>query len=238
MDLRDKKVVIIGGSSGIGEATARAAVQAGALVLIASRSEEKLRRAKEAIGGRIGTQSVDLREAAQVRRLFERVGGFDHLIITAAEGVTGRFLELPEESVQALFASKFWGQYRAARQAVPRLNQGGSITFFSGVAAQRPIRGFSSFAAVNGAINGLCRALALELAPVRVNAVSPGIVDTPAYAGMPLQERQGFFAAVGSKLPVGRVGRPEEVAEAVLYLLRSDFVTGTVLEIDGGGRLS
>ncbi len=238
MTLKGKKIIVIGGSSGIGLATASAAAAEGARVVIAGRSAEKLERARGEIGGRPGLFALDVTRDEEVRNFFERAGEFDHLVITAASGTTGPFLDLPMKAVEGLFASKFWGQYRAARYAARQIREGGSITLFSGIAAQKPVPGFSGFAAVNGAINALCRALAVELAPVRVNAVSPGIVETPAYAEMPAEERQEFFERAAAVLPAGRIGRPAEVAGAVLFLMRSGFVTGSVLDIDGGGRLA
>ncbi len=238
MILKGKKVIILGGSSGVGLATAKAAVEEGAKVLIASRSREKLERARSEAGGRVGIFVLDVTREEEVGGFFERAGAFDHLVTTAAEGITGPFLELPPEAVQVLFESKFWGQYRAARHAARQIREGGSITFFSGVAAKKPIPGFSSFAAVNGAINALCRALAVEIAPVRVNVVSPGIIDTPAYGEMAAEARQEFFERTAAALPVGRIGTPAEVAEAVLFLMRSGFTTGAVLDVDGGGRLA
>jgi NAD(P)-dependent dehydrogenase (short-subunit alcohol dehydrogenase family) len=237
MGLIGKKVVIIGGSSGMGLATAKAVAAAGAGVLIASRSREKLEKARAELGGKVAIHPLDVTDEEQVRAFFAKVGPFNHLVTSAASGVTGKFLELDTEVVRALFDSKFWGQYRAAKHAAPNILAGGSITFFSGIAGQRPLPGFSSYAAVNGAVNALCRALALELAPVRVNVVSPGIVQTPAYAGMPEVERREFFAAVAAKLPVQRAGRPDDAAQTVLYLLRNGFTTGTVIDVDGGGRL-
>ncbi|MFA5517017.1 MAG: SDR family oxidoreductase [Desulfuromonadales bacterium] len=238
MSLKGKKVIVIGGSSGIGLATARAVAAAGARVVIAGRSAQKLERARGEIGGRPGLVALDVTRDEEVRNFFERAGEFDHLVTTAAAGATGSFLDLPPEAVRDLFESKFWGQYRAARYAAGQIREGGSITFFSGVASQKPLPGFSSFAAVNGAVNALCRALAVELAPVRVNAISPGIIETPAYAAMEAEVRQEFFDRTAAALPAGRIGRPAEVAEAVLFLMRNGFVTGAVLDIDGGGRLS
>lgn len=237
MDLKDKRVVVIGGSSGMGLAVARRAAERGAKVLVASRSVEKLSRAKAEIRGTIGTYPLDVTREEEVERFFSRVGALDHLVTSAAITGMGPFLETPQEKVRALFESKFWGQYRAARHAAPRIAPGGSITFFSGIAGQRPFHGFSAYAAVNGAVEGLCRALALELAPVRVNVVSPGIVDTPAYAGMDEEERRAFLDSVAKRLPAGRVGDPDDAAEAALFLMLSGFTTGTVLSVDGGGRL-
>ncbi len=237
MSLKDKKVVIIGGSSGMGLATAKAAVAEGALLVIASRSAEKLRAAVDEIEGEVKSYVLDVTDEEQVKRFFAEVEELDHLVTTAAGELTGPFLQLETAAVQALFASKFWGQYLAAKYGASRITVGGSITMFSGVASQKPIPGFSSFAAVNGGINALCRALAVELAPLRVNAVSPGIVETPAYEGMPVKERRAFFDAVAAKLPVKRIGRPEDVARTVLYLMQNGYTTGAVIDVDGGSRL-
>ena len=125
----------------------------------------------------------------------------------------------------------------AAKYGAMAIRQGGSITMFAGVASEKPLPGLVAYAAVNGAVEGLCRTLALELAPLRVNAISPGIVMTPAYAGMPGDEREAMFGAMAAKLPVRRVGRPEDIARTVLYLMQNGYTTGTVIQIDGGHRL-
>lgn len=237
MSLKEKKVVIIGGSSGMGLATAKAAAAEGALVVIAGRSPEKLRQASDEIEAEVMTRPVDITQEAQVRDFFSEVGDMDHLVITAASGVTGRFMELDTPAFRQAFDSKFWGQYFAARYGSPWIRQGGSLTLFSGVAGTRPLEGLSSFAAVNGAVESLCRALALELAPLRVNVISPGIVDTPVYEGMAQQERKAFFEQIASKVPVGRVGRTEDIAQAVLFLMKNGYATGSVVHVDGGHRL-
>jgi NAD(P)-dependent dehydrogenase (short-subunit alcohol dehydrogenase family) len=237
MSLTDKRVVIIGGSSGMGLATARAAAAADAYVLIAGRSKEKLHRAMEEIEGEVEGHVLDVTREDEVRDFFAGVGSLDHLVTTAATGVSGPFLQLESSAVRGVFESKFWGQYFAARYGGPRIQPGGSITMFAGVASEKPLPGLVAYAAVNGAIEGLCRTLALELAPVRVNVVSPGIVMTPAYAGMAEQERHALFASLAEKLPVRRVGQPEDIAQTVLYLMRNGFTTGTVVSVDGGHRL-
>ncbi len=173
----------------------------------------------------------------EVRDFFAGIGTLDHLVTTAASGVTGSFLELDSAAAREVFESKFWGQYLAARYGAPRIEPGGSITMFAGVASEKPLPGLVAYAAVNGAIEGLCRTLALELAPVRVNVVSPGIVMTPAYAGMSEEERHALFATLAGQLPVRRVGQPGDVAQTVLYLLRNGYTTGTVICVDGGHRL-
>ncbi len=238
MPLKDKRVVIIGGSSGMGLASARAAAAAGAYVLIAGRTKEKLHLAMEEIEGEVEGHTLDVTREDEVRDFFTGVGTLDHLVTSAASGGGGPFLELESTAVRGVFESKFWGQYFAARYGAPRIQPGGSITMFAGVASEKPLPGLVAYAAVNGAIEGLCRTLALELAPLRVNVVSPGIVMTPAYSGMPEQERHALFASLAEKLPVRRVGQPDDVAQAVLYLMRNGYTTGTVVSVDGGHRLT
>ena len=237
MSLKNQRVVIIGGSSGIGLASAKAAAEAGAYVLIAGRSQDRLRRALDEIEGEADAQTVDVTQEGEIKDFFARLGGFDHLVTTAATGAVGPFLEMETADARRVFESKFWGQYLAARYGAMAIREGGSITMFAGVASAKPLPGLVAYAAVNGAVEGLCRTLAVELAPLRVNAISPGIVMTPAYAGMPGDEREAMFGAMGAKLPVRRVGRPEDVARAVLYLMQNGYTTGTVIHIDGGHRL-
>jgi len=237
MSLKEKRVVIIGGSSGIGLASAKAAAAAGANVLIAGRSQEKLHKALAEIEGEVEAHSIDVTKEREVKEFFDRIGAFDHLVTTAATGAVGPFLLMKSADVHAAFASKFWGQYYAARYAAPCLAKSGSITMFAGVANHKPLPGLVAYAAVNGAIEGLCRTLAVELAPIRVNVVSPGVVMTPAYAAMPQNERRDMFDSLAAKLPVLRVGRPEDIAQTVIYLMLNGFTTGTVVSVDGGHQL-
>jgi len=237
MSLKDKKVVIIGGSSGMGLASAKAAAAEGAYVLIAGRSKDRLKRALDEIEGEADAHSLDVSREEEVRDFFTTLGTFDHLVTTAASGAVGPFMEIESSAVRSVFESKFWGQYYAARYGATGIRPGGSITMFAGVASVKPLPGLVAYAAVNGAIEGLCRTLAVELAPLRVNVISPGIVVTPAYAAMPEQEREAMFQALADKLPVKRVGRPEDVARTVLYLMQNGYSTGTVRSVDGGHRL-
>lgn len=212
-------------------------VEAGARVIISSRSEENLQEAKKAIGGEVEAYSLDVTREEDLKRFFENVEAFDHLVFTAVKGANGLFLELDTATARRVFETKFWGQYYAAKYAAPKLKKAGSITLFSGVASQRPIKGLSAIAAVNGAIEALCRSLAVELGPIRVNAVSPAVVATPSYDRMPAEKRKDYLRSFASKLPVKRVGEPEDVAKAVLYLILNDYTTGTVLEVHGGYRI-
>lgn len=235
MGIENESVVIIGGSSGMGLAIAKEAADAGAAVTIAGRSQSKLDEASRAIAGDVTTCIVDLSDEGSVIKLFQSIGSFDHLVISGSSVRTGQLRELSIADARASMDSKFWGAYMAARYA--QIRPKGSITFFSGILSRRPSPGLASLAAINAAVEALGRALALELAPIRVNVVSPGLTDTPAYATMPDDARKKMFAAVAKRLPVGRVGRPEDIASLTLELMRNSFLTGLVVDVDGGAML-
>jgi len=237
MTLKDKRIVIIGGTSGIGLATAKAAAALGAQVVIGGRTNEKLERAKKEIGGKVTGLALDVGEEAQIKTFFAEVGKFDHLTTPGSTIHGGPFLTLDSASARADFQSKFWGQYLAAKYGAPLVRPGGSMVLFSGIWSQRPQAGVAPIAAINGAIESLTRALAVELAPIRVNAVSPGLVDTPIYNSLAPDRREEMFRAFSEAAPVKRAGRPEEVAEAVLHLMGNSFTTGSTLYVDGGVTL-
>jgi NAD(P)-dependent dehydrogenase (short-subunit alcohol dehydrogenase family) len=237
MSLNGKRVVVVGGTSGIGLATAKAFLNEAAEVIIASRSASKIAEAKLVLGGKAEGYELDFRSDEKVTAFFNKVGNFDHLIITAGDGAMGHFSDLPVASVKEAFDSKFWGQYLTARTAIPYLNQGGSITLTSGVYGVRPPKGASTLAAINSAIEGLVRGLAVDLAPIRVNVVSPGIVETPIYAGIPDEQRKAMFNGIAQQLPVARIGQPEDIAQSYVYLAKNGFTSGSVVLIDGGARL-
>ncbi len=232
-----KRLVIIGGSSGMGLATAKAARTAGAQVVIASRSQEKLEQARREIGGDTEAISLDVRDEAAVQAFFDRVGEFDHLTTPGSEAAGGPFLTRDTTAVRADFDSKFWGQYLAAKYGAPQIRPGGSIVLFSGIYSQRPSAGVSGVASINSAIEGLARGMAVDLAPIRVNAVSPGLIDTPIFAGMPQKYRDEMFQRFAAAAPLKRVGRPEEIAQTVLYLMANTLTTGSILYVDGGYTL-
>ena len=235
MGIENESVAIIGGSSGMGLAIAKEAADAGAAVTIAGRSQSKLDEASRAIAGDVTTYIVDLSDEGSVMKLFQSIGSFDHLVISGSSVKTGQLRELSIADARASMDSKFWGAYMAARYA--QIRPKGSITFFSGILSRRPSPGLASLAAINAAVEALGRALALELAPIRVNVVSPSLTDTPAYATMPDDARKEMFAAVAKRLPVGRVGRPEDIASLTLELMRNSFLTGIVVDVDGGAML-
>ena len=237
MSIKNKRVVIIGGSSGLGLATAKAAAAEGAEVIIASRSAERLEKAKAKIGGKVQAFVLDVTDEAGVKAFFKKIGPFDHLVTPGNEGAFGPFLEMDTEVGKAGFNSKFWGQYRAAKYGAPLMQTGGSITLFAGAYAHTPEPGSVILTTINAAIEGLGRALAVELSPLRVNVVSPGLTDTPLYAGWSAEQRESIFKTVAAALPAKRTGTPEDIAESVLYLMNNGFTTGSVLHPDGGATL-
>ncbi|MFI0452188.1 SDR family oxidoreductase [Actinomadura sp. 6N118] len=233
-------IVIVGGSSGMGLALAETMIARGAEVTVAARSPERLAAVRQRLSVHtvpIHTVPVDITREEDIERLFLATGPVDHVVTTAVD-VNDAYRHVQDLDLQAarrVIDAKLLGALLLAKHAVIR--PGGSLTFTSGVAAERPSPGGSVIAAVNGALASFARALALELAPVRVNVISPGWVETPmwnAIAGDAAPER---LAAMAERLPVGRIGRPEDIADAVLALMRNGYITGTVLEADGGHRL-
>lgn len=233
MSVLSKRFVITGGASGIGLAIARLAAQKDAQEVLLGRTEAKLVEAAELIGSAASWHVLDVTDSSAVTKAFDTIGSFDHLVTGAAGITTGPFVELTEQAYRDFFEVKFWGQYRAIRAALPHLSRGGSITLFSGYLYRKPTAGFSAFAAVNGAVEALVKVLAKELAPVRINALAPGQIDTLGDIIGP-EANQGRRDACAAKLPLGRIGTPEEIAHAALFLAENSFTTGTTLDVDGG----
>lgn len=242
MDMDNRKILIVGGSSGMGLALARRCLDEGAAVTIAGRGEAKLGAARDELGrpAALETAVVDVSREAEVAALFERIGRLDHIVSTAAD-IEGAYRLLPEvelPAAQRVVESKFYGPLLLAKHGAPKLSATGSLTFVSGIAAYRPATRGSVVAAVNAALEGLVRALAIELAPIRVNAVSPGWVDTPIWQFVAGDAKNETLAAMAKRLPAGRVGRPEDIADAIRFLIGNGFTTGTTLHVEGGHRLA
>lgn len=235
MSLSSRRIVITGGATGIGLATARLAAARGAEVVLMGRTEPKLKAAVESIGKAASYRWLDVADAKAVTEVFGSLGEFDHLVTCAAGITIGAFAELDERAVRDFHEVKFWGQYRCIRAALPHLSREGSITLLSGYLYRKPTPGFSAFAAVNGAIEALVKVLAIELAPVRINALAPGQIDTLRDI-IGEEANRGRIAAAAAKLPVGRIGTPEDAAHAALFLMENGFVTGSTLDVDGGER--
>jgi len=238
MSLDGKRVVILGGTSGIGLATARAAEREGAAVVIASSRRERLDRALASLRSDAEGEVVDVADEAQVRALFERIGAFDHLVFTAGETLQLEPLAaMPVERARGSVNVRFWGAFMAAKYGSPHIRPGGSITLTNGIAGLRPRKGWTVAASICGAMEALTRALAVELAPIRVNAVCPGTVRTELWSGMTESARETMYRDAAQRLPVGRVGEADELAETYLYLMREGFSTGQVIVVDGGAVL-
>jgi NAD(P)-dependent dehydrogenase (short-subunit alcohol dehydrogenase family) len=230
MQLTGKKVVVVGGSSGIGLSTAELAKREGADVIIASRNAAKL----DAIAEKLNAIAIpaDVTDDKSVANLFKRTGPVDHVVVTAAQLRTGPFKTVAMEDVRSTFEGKFWGAWRVAREA--QFRAGGSLTLVSGFLSIRPRPNSAIVSAANAALESLARALALELAPVRVNCVSPGIIDTPIRAAMPEEARKDMLAKAAASLPVGRVGLGEDIAQQILSFMNNGFATGSTVYLDGG----
>ncbi|WP_433121019.1 SDR family oxidoreductase [Micromonospora sp. CA-246542] len=239
MTLTDQRVVVLGGTSGIGLATAARAAQEGAQVVVASRNRHRVDRALAALPA--GTQGyvADLADPADVTRLFQGLGPFDHLVYTAGEPLALMSVDaLDLAAARTAFNLRYFGALAAVHAALPHLRPGGSITLTTGTANHRPKAGWSVVAGITGAIDALVRSLAVELAPIRVNAVSAGVIRSPLWDSLSEDTREQMYDHLSTSLPLGRVGEPEEVAEAYVYLLRSTYATGTLVTVDGGTLLA
>lgn len=236
--LSGSTVVVVGGTSGIGRATAKLAAARGATVHLTGRSQERAEEVAAEIGMNARGAALELRDPESVAAFFGNLDRVDHLASPAASLDYAPFLDLDVEVAREIFDAKLFGAFGAVQAVLPRMSPDASVVLVGGLAADRPGEGTSAVSAVNGAVLTLARALALELAPIRVNAVSPGVTDTPGWSFMPEAERRDFFASVADSLPVGRIGRPEEVADAILFLMGAGFVTGETLHVDGGGRFA
>jgi NAD(P)-dependent dehydrogenase (short-subunit alcohol dehydrogenase family) len=226
---------VIGGTSGIGLASAALLVGQGKATTIVGRDQAKLDAALDQLGEFAKGEIADASDRAALDALFTRLAPVDHLVIAASGGAgAGRFGSLNLDDVRRGFEAKFWVQLNVAQAALPFMAPNGSITFITAASSRFANPGTAGLGAINGAIERMVPTLARELAPLRVNAVSPGVTDTPWWADKPA----ALFDQEARKAPLGRAGRPEEVADAVLFLTRNQFITGVVLDVDGGLHLT
>jgi len=230
IDLKGQRVLVVGAGGGIGRASAEAFAAAGAHVVATGRNAAKL--------DTVGTEHValDFLDNDAVEAFFAAAAPYDHVVIAAAATRSGPVGGLALDAARASMESKFWGAYRIARAA--KIHDGGSLTFVSGFLSQRPSPTSVLQGAINAALEALARGLALEKAPVRVNAVSPGLIDTPLWAGMAEADREAMFERTAARLPARRVGQPEDIAQAILFVATNPFATGSTVTVDGGGTIA
>jgi NAD(P)-dependent dehydrogenase (short-subunit alcohol dehydrogenase family) len=209
-------------------------------VIITGRSKERLDQAALRIGHPVRAAEVDATNAEALTEFFGTTGTVDHLVLAASPGAigVGPIAALDEAALRQAFDGKFFAHVKAMQAALPRMRPDGSVTILTAASARAAFPGTAGLAGANGALEAIVAPLAVELAPLRVNAVSPGIIDTQWWNAMPGDQRQAYFDAVAAVTPVRRVGKPQDVAEAIVYLAGASFVTGTVLECTGGSNLT
>jgi NAD(P)-dependent dehydrogenase (short-subunit alcohol dehydrogenase family) len=230
------RVLVLGGSSGIGLATAKAAASAGATVTLASRSNEKVNAAVAQVGPGAAGASLDTTNDAALEAFFAKQPAWDHIVVSVAAGRSAGLHDLSLQDAYGNMNAKFWTAYKTARLA--RISADGSLTLVSGFLSQRPNKDALLQGCINAAVESLGRGLALTLSPVRVNTVSPGLIDTPIRASMPADRKKAMLDHAAATLPAKRVGQAEDVAEAILMLMTNPFTTGSTLYIDGGGMIA
>jgi NAD(P)-dependent dehydrogenase (short-subunit alcohol dehydrogenase family) len=234
--LQDKCVVVVGRGGGIAHGITVLARTEGARVVVAGRDAAALAEAYDDDDG-IAAETVDVTDDASIAGLADRVGGVDHLVSTVSARARGKLADLDRAKLQLSFDTKVIGPAMLAKHFAPRLNKGGSIVLFSGVNAFKINVGYLGVAVTNGAVDFLTRSLAVELAPIRVNAVSPGVIDTGAWDSLGEHGKRDYFTCISATNPARRIGTVDDVAGAVLFAMTNSFVTGMTLKVDGGEPL-
>jgi len=234
--LKNSRVLVIGGSSGIGLAIAAQAAAEQASVTIASRSAERLAAARAALRDSVDAVPLDTGDMRAIETFFSAREAWDHVVVSAAQTASGPVRTLPLADARDAMESKFWGVSRVARAAA--IAEGGSLTLVTGFLSVRPSASAVLQGAINAALEGLARGLALELSPIRVNTVSPGTIDTPLWSRMDEDKRKDLFERTAARLPSKRIGQPDDVANAALYLMKTPFAAGSTVRVDGGGAIA
>ena len=237
MNLEGKTAIVLGGTSGIGLAAAQQLAQAGAAVTAASRSAANLSQAATAAGDALDLRAVDVLDREALAALFLEHAGF-HILVNAATGgerASGPFLQMDLDGFQGSFR-KLWGYVNSVRLGAPHMAEDGAITLVSGFPAKKANPGAAALATVGNAVEGFARAIAPELAPRRINVVSPGVIDTPMFAAVG-EARQQLLANATRNMLIKRPGTADEVASAIVFTLQNDYMTGTTIDVDGGAPL-
>jgi NAD(P)-dependent dehydrogenase (short-subunit alcohol dehydrogenase family) len=235
--LKDKTILVIGRGSGMARTITLSARDAGARVVVAGLDKSALESAYQGEDG-VEAETVDLTDEDSIAALAERLGSIDHVISTASARARGRVPDLDREAVRLSFDTKVIGPLMLAKHFAPRMKEGSSFVIFAGVASAKIAVGTLAVAITNGAAEVLARSLALELAPIRVNAISPGVIDTGAWDALGEQGKADYFEDISARNPVGRIGREEDIAQGVMFALTNSFLTGTTLHVDGGEPLT
>jgi NAD(P)-dependent dehydrogenase (short-subunit alcohol dehydrogenase family) len=238
MNLVDRRIVVIGGTSGIGLAVAEAAAAAGGQVIVASSSQHNVKRAVDLLPEGTQGYQLDATDEEAVRALFSDVGEFDHLVYTAGDYLIFKPIrEISLAQARSSFEVRYWGAFMAVKYGAPGIRPAGSISLTSGIIATRPAPNLTAPASATGAVESLVRALAVELAPLRVNAVRLGPVGRKAQEGSEHDQAE-LYRTISQKMLTKRMGTPSEAASSYLYLMQNGFSTGTVLVPDGGFTLA
>jgi NAD(P)-dependent dehydrogenase (short-subunit alcohol dehydrogenase family) len=233
--LRDKTVVVVGRGSGIARAVALRAQSEGARVIVAGRDQAKLAGAYR--GNDVTAEVVDITDDGSIAALADRVGAVDHVVSTASARARGKLGDLDRHKLQLSFDTKVIGPTMLAKYFAPQVNPGGSLVLFSGVHAFKLNVGYLGVGITNGAVDFLTRWLAVELAPIRVNAISPGVIDTGAWDSLGDEGKRDYFKHIAENNPARRIGTPDDIADAVLFAMTNTFLTGVTLKVDGGEPL-
>jgi NAD(P)-dependent dehydrogenase (short-subunit alcohol dehydrogenase family) len=242
MEFKDKKVIIIGASSGMGLATAMRLQLKGAHIVMVGRNKEKLQDAAKSVTkdqDQLTIIAADMTTSEGRETIMKASGAIDHLVVTAADLAYMPIKDFTTEAAEQVVRSKLLAPLFLAQAVLPILAKNGSITFVSGIAAERPIPGGALTGAVNGGLNALVRGMAIELAPIRVNTVSPGWVETPIWQQVMPDEakREETFAVMRAKIPARRIGQSEDIAQAIESVIANGFMSGSTVYVDGGQRL-
>jgi NAD(P)-dependent dehydrogenase (short-subunit alcohol dehydrogenase family) len=236
LDLENAEVVVIGGTSGIGLATAAMAQEVGARVTVVGRDETRLAAALDQLGGAARGTALDVADEGAVRDPFAWFDHVDHVAMLAGTRADGDVATIDTAIAREPVDNRLWGALFVCKYAAPKMSDG-SITICTGVGVARPRRGGAIVAAAAGGAEVLARAVALEVAPVRVNVIRPGIVDTPLLTRIAGEHRDSVIASQSKRIPLGRIARAEEIAHAILFLMSNTYITGSTLTVDGGVSL-
>jgi NAD(P)-dependent dehydrogenase (short-subunit alcohol dehydrogenase family) len=237
-EFSEKRIVVLGWSSGIGLAVAQQAVAEGATAIIASSNADRVKQAVAALDAKAEGHTLDVSNQRDIQDFFQKIGDFDHLVFTAGDTLQlNKLVATDLTEARRAFELRYWAALAAVKYAIPHIRKGGSIVLTTGVAGRRPHKGWTVAASVCGAIEALTRALSIELAPIRVNAVSPGLVRTNLWQNMSVKDRDQLYEGIGKSLPVGRVGEAHDLAQAYLFLMQEGFSTGQTIVVDGGAVL-